>query len=401
MTNSETEQITIPTMWRPPRLRRADDGQEHHASWIELFFDLVFVVVIAELSHGLKENLSTRGFIEFAALFIPCWWAWVLFTFYADRFDTDDFVHRLLIMSGMLTIIFLGVNVHSAFEGGSVGFAVAYVLARSIVLVLYARAARHVPVARANLKLYLASYVPSTCLWLTSIVVPQPYRYVLWTIAMLIELSIPIIGSRFLVATPSHPSHLPERFGLFTLIVLGEAIVSVATATANTNWQLSSTIAAVFGFAIAACLWWLYFNFLESSIVIRDIRSVHIYNYGHLPILMGLTLVAVGIEHTILEVNQRFLPAATRWALCGGLALYLLTIIVIWVMACQRRVTWYSISMIIIALGLAIIGKTLPPLVLEGVLLAMLIGKVSLEIIRSRRTASLLEEKPNGFNIRT
>jgi low temperature requirement protein LtrA len=209
----------------------------------------VFVFVIAELSHHLEEHLSVTGFLEFAALFVPCWWAWVLFTFYADRFDTDDVIHRLLMLTGMLAIAFLGVNIHNAFEGGSTGFALAYVTIRSIVLVLYARAARHVPVARASLKLYLASYVPSTCLWLISIAVPESLRYILWAIAMAIELSVPIIGSRFLSGTPSHPSHLPERFGLFTMIVLGEAIVAVASGTADTNWQLPSIIAAVCGFA--------------------------------------------------------------------------------------------------------------------------------------------------------
>lgn len=394
MTNLNREPIAVWTnRYRPPRLRSIE--REYHASWIELFFDLVFVFVIAELSHHLKDHLSVVGFLQFAALFVPCWWAWVLFTFYTDRFETDDVIHRLLVLTGMLTIIFLGINVHNAFEEGAVGFAIAYVTIRSIVLALYARAARHVPVARASLKLYLASYVPSTCLWLISIVVPEPFRYVLWAIAMIIELSVPIIGSRILTGTPSHPSHLPERFGLFTMIVLGEAIVSVATGTTGTNWQLPSIIAAVGGFAIAACLWWRYYNFLDSSVVIRGIRSVHIYNYGHLPILMGLTLVAVGTEHTIVEATEHALSAGTRWALCGGVALYMLTIAFIWVGACRRRVTWIAVAAISIAFGLAIAGGTLPPLVTLGLLLAMLVGKVSLEIFKARGTAQTVEETPS------
>ena len=106
MTNLNREPISVSTSrYKPPHLRSID--QEYHASWIELFFDLVFVFVIAELSHHLEEHLSVTGFLEFAALFVPCWWAWVLFTFYADRFDTDDVVHRLLMLSGMLAIAFL------------------------------------------------------------------------------------------------------------------------------------------------------------------------------------------------------------------------------------------------------------------------------------------------------
>jgi low temperature requirement protein LtrA len=177
---------------------------------------------------------------------------------------------------------------------------------------------------------------------------------------------------------------LPERFGLLTLIVIGEEIVSVATATTQTNWNLIPTIAAVVGFIIAACLWWLYFNFLETAVVIRGIGSVHTYNYGHLPILMGLSLVAVGIKHTIEEAEARFLSTGASWALCGGVALYMLSIGIIWVAGCRRRLSWLLVGTVGIALTLAIIGRTLPPLLVEGLLMAMLVAKVTFEILRSK-----------------
>lgn len=314
----------------------------------------------------------------------PAGGAWVIFTFYADRYDADDVIHRLLILSGMLSIIFLAANVPSAFKGGSLGFTLSYVVVRSIVLTLYIRATRHVPVAWANLKLYLTSYIPSTCLWIISIVTPIPIRYILWGVAMVVELLSPILGSRLLARTPVHPSHLPERFGLLTLIVLGEAIVSVATGTSSTHWNLIPTLAAVGGFAIAACLWWLYFNFLENSVVIDNLRSVHIYNYGHLPIIMGLTLVAVGIQNTIQQAHLSVLSTGTRLTLCGGVALYMVSIGIIWIAACQRRFSWLLVGAVAIALVLAIAGGSLPPLVLESLLLAMLLGKVSIDIFANQ-----------------
>ncbi len=200
---------------------------------------------------------------------------------------------------------------------------------------------------------------------------------------------MPIIGSRLLAGTPVHPSHLPERFGLLTLIVLGEAIISVATGTADTNWQLSSTVAAVGGFAIAACLWWIYFNFLETSVIIRGIRSVHIYNYGHLPILVGLILVAVGTEHMIEEANHTALSTATRWALCGGVMLYMVAIALIRFSACRHSVSWCPSRLggsLAITFGLAVAGGLLPPLAIAGILLAMLVGKVRLEISQVNST---------------
>lgn len=377
--------------WRPPRLRITSDAdRESHASWIELFFDLVFVVVVAVLSQNLRLHLSLIGFLQFVALFVPCWWAWVLFTFYVDRYDTDDIPHRLLILIGMLAVVFLAVNARNAFNGSSTGFALAYVGVRSVVLALYARTIHHVPVARANLVLYLASYVPSTSLWLLSTAVAEPWRYVFWAIAVAIELIVPILGSQSLSTTPVHPSHLPERLGLSTLIVLGESIVSVATGTADTNWHVASTIAAVGGFGIAACLWWIYFNFLETSVIIRGISSVHIYNYGHLPILTGLILVAVGTQHVIEEATYSALPTATRWALCGGVALYTIAIAAIRFTVCRKSVIWFPWILggsVAIALGLAVAGGVMPPLVLEGLLLTMLIAKVSLEIFQIKLTA--------------
>ncbi len=139
------------------------------------------------------------------------------------------------------------------------------------------RVVRHVSVAKYSLNLYLASYIPSTILWMVSLATPAPIRYFCWAVAMIIELSTPIVGSRQFANTPVHPSHLPERFGLLTLIVLGEAIVSVATGTTTTNWDLIPTFAAVSGFALAACLWWLYFNFLETAFINPTLPVIKMY----------------------------------------------------------------------------------------------------------------------------
>ena len=380
-----TQPSLSPSRWKRPQLRTATDREEsNHASWIELFFDLVFVVVISELSHLLEQHLSWSGFLQFAALFVPCWWAWVLVTFYVDRYETDDPPHRILVLCGMLAVIFLAATVHSALDAGTIGFVLAYVTIRSIVLAMYFRATRYVPTAQPNLNLYLTSYVPSAILWLASLACPAPIRFWLWGIAMTIELFVPILGTRILAGTPAHPSHLQERFGLFTLIVLGESIVSVAT-TANGSWVLLPTLTAVIGFGIAACLWWLYFNFLETAVVIRGIRSVHAFNYGHLPIVMGLALVAVGTKHTIMEAaGHSILSGGARWALLGGVTLYMSAISFIAVAACRRRFSWQMVIAIAFVLGLAVFGRTLSPIVLEGLLFASLVAKVSLQVLTAK-----------------
>ena len=100
--------MTMPSrLHDPPRLRTLDDEDERHATWLELFFDLVFVVAVAQLADGLAADPSVHGFLVFAGLFVPVWWAWVGYTFYADRFDTDDRLHRILMIAGMFGVAVL------------------------------------------------------------------------------------------------------------------------------------------------------------------------------------------------------------------------------------------------------------------------------------------------------
>src|SRR5919201_6560933 len=122
----------------PPRLRTgsAVADEERHATWTELFFDLVYVGAIASLGALLRNDASVDGILRMAGLFIPVWWAWIGYTLYADRFDSDDAVFRLLMIGGMLASGALAVNVHFAADGSSAGFALSYVSARALLLAL-------------------------------------------------------------------------------------------------------------------------------------------------------------------------------------------------------------------------------------------------------------------------
>ncbi len=163
---------------RPPRLRTVEStGEERHASWGELFFDLVFVAAIAELAHNLGGDLSAGGFLRFVALFVPIWWMWVGYTFYDDRFDTDDAVYRLLMLTGMLAIAALAVTVHDALSGGSAAFAIAYIAARLVLIVQYVRAYRHVPAARALCVRYIIAFSGGVAVWAISLLFAPPTRY--------------------------------------------------------------------------------------------------------------------------------------------------------------------------------------------------------------------------------
>src|SRR5919197_3454250 len=140
---------TLARFLDPPRLRTIEEGfEERHATWLELFFDLVFVVAVAELGQNLTHEPTLHGFLQYVGLFIPVIWAWAGFTFYANRFDTDDLTYRLLILLAMFAVAALATNTPNAIEEGGRGFAVSYIIVRLPLIALYARAIRYVTQAR-------------------------------------------------------------------------------------------------------------------------------------------------------------------------------------------------------------------------------------------------------------
>jgi low temperature requirement protein LtrA len=313
------------TLLRPPRLRTLDDGEERHASWLELFFDLVFVVAIAQLASELVEDHTLGGFARFVGLFLPVFIAWQGFTIYADRFDTDDLVFRGVMFVGMLAIAALAVQISDVVDGDSTGFAVAYVVLRSLMIALYLRSYRHVPEARPLIVRYSAGYSLGIGVWLLSLAFPSPARFVLWGVALAWEYSLPVLFRRWHASIPVHASHLPERFALFTLIVLGESIVAVALGTAHTDWQPASAITAALGFVIAVAIWWTYFGTgtgtgLELH---RSTRAILAFAHVHIPLLAALTVVSAGISLAIEQAPSDHLDTGSRWALCGGAAVFL------------------------------------------------------------------------------
>ena len=312
---------------RPPALRTPTDGgsDERHASWLELFFDLVFVVAIAELAQELVRDHSAGGFAIFAGLFLPVFIAWQGFTFYADRFDSDDVLFRVVMLAAMLAIAALAVQIPDVATGRhDAGFVVAYVTLRSLLVALYLRAWPHARAARPLIARYAGGYSLSIAIWLCSLLVDAPLRYVLWGVGLAIEYAMPVLAQRIHARIPVDPGHVPERFALFTIIVLGESVVAVALGTAHNDWRLASATTAVLGFVTAACLWWVYFDRGVAGGLSSRTGSMQIFTRIHIPLLGALTAVGAGVHMLIQEAVTGEAQAGAAWALDGGAALYLL-----------------------------------------------------------------------------
>ena len=366
---------------QPPRLRSADpEPGERRATWVELFFDLVFVVAVAQLSHLISNDPSATSFLHYALLFAPVWFIWVGFTVYADRFDTDDIPHRLLVLAGMVVVAALAVHVDDAFTGGSIPFALCSIVARVILLAMNARAMRAVPAARDFIAFNVRGWSAGLLLWVISLAVPEPGRFVVWGAAVLVEVATPLVAERRVGTVPLHVSHIGERFALFTIIVLGESVVSVTAGIAEVDFDLANSVIAVGAFVVASALAWVYFDRLAT-----DLIGSTLYVYGHFVVYLGLAAVGPGTLLAIEAADDSALPAGARAALCGGAALYLLGLALVSAPtrrseAGRRRIFARCVAAAA-AVGIAFVGAAIPPVATVLLLAAVTVADLVYELV--------------------
>jgi low temperature requirement protein LtrA len=376
------EQLVKPLLL-PPRLRTLEGADGRRASYLELFFDLVFVVAIAQLAHELVVDHSLRGFGIFAALYLPVFLAWQGFSFYADRFDTDDVVFRLVMFAAMLAIAALAIQIPEVAHGASTGFVLAYVVLRSLMVGLYLRSYRHIPEARALIGRYAVEYSLAIAVWAVSLAFDPPFRYVLWGIAIAWELSVPTMARRLFSSIPVHGSHVPERFALFTIIVLGETIVVVALGTSGSEWAASAAVVAGLGFVCAAAMWWVYFG--GGGEVTMKPRPLEIiaFTHVHIPLLAAVTDVSAGVSPAIEQASDDALDTGTRWALAGGTALYLVCATIAQSMTVEgtiRGTTQTRAAGIVALLVLALVGGAVAPVLFVALTAGLLVTVVGVKL---------------------
>jgi low temperature requirement protein LtrA len=306
-----------------PWLRyREETSGGRRASWLELLFDLVFVVAVAELAERLHGDPTAGGALAFAGLAVPVVWSWMNITFYADQFDTDDVPFRLAVFAAMLAVLVLAGGLDSA----ATGFVLAYVALKVIMVALYARAGRAEDdhdVRRFCIACVVA-YVAGGALWAGSLAFDAPVRQVLWALGLAIEIGTPAIGPSVFARMQVHLHHIPERFGLFTIIVIGETVV--VSALGVDEWRTASALVAAAGLGLVCGLWWLYFDRQEEVHLRPTIRPNLVFIYGHIPLLAALNAAAVGVEFAVEHAGSHALELAERLVLGGGAAATLLAL---------------------------------------------------------------------------
>ena len=313
---------------------KKNKNEERHATWLELFYDLVFVVTISQLSHYLFHEISLSNFFGFLFLFIPVWWSWIGTTFFATRFYSDDLGHRLLLLLQMGGAGAMAINISGAFNNNFSGFALSYAFMRLILVIEYVRVFRTIKSSEsANplVKRYIIGFSIAAIIWLISAFVPiTEIRFVLWIIGLTIDFATPISISKLTSKFAPHISHLPERMGLFTLIVLGESIVGIVNGMTEQVWDIYSVIEASLGLCISFSLWWLYFD-SSGRLPIQILKekgriSLYlIWLYTHFPLVVAITAVGVGIRRLVSSEQHSVLSNSDLWLICGSVAISLIS----------------------------------------------------------------------------
>jgi low temperature requirement protein LtrA len=324
---------TSKPLWQRPQLRADEEEQkERKASWLQLFLDLIFVAVVSVLAHGLAEeqSISWHEVGKFCLLFIPIWWIWMGLTFYNERFETDDISHRLCTFATMLPLAGMAWSAHHALDKTSDEFALSYVAARVILILMWFRGGAHSPAARPMTHRFVLGFSASVACWLVSLLVPAPARFGLWGLGLLIDLLTPLTTMGAEAQLPKlSTSHLPERFGLFILIVLGESVAGVVNGLGHSkSLHLHSVLLGMLGLILSFSLWWIYFDHIMNRRTKPSIWWTLGWAYAHLVLAMGLVALGAAVRNVIAHEGD-VLSDSVRWLVCGAIVVSLVALAVV------------------------------------------------------------------------
>jgi low temperature requirement protein LtrA len=287
-----------------------DAAEEHRASSpLELLFDLVFVVAIAslvlQLAHGFADgHLDAVG--PFMFVFFAIWWAWMNFTWFASAYDTDDALYRILVVIQMAGVLILAAGVPRAFdELDYAGVTVGYLVMRVGLVALWVRAAIEHPERRRTTIRYAAGVSVVQAGWLLRLLLPPEIGIYAFVSLALADLAVPLWAERTGM-TPWHPRHIAERYGLFTIILLGEGVLAATNAMQHALSEGLTAGLVVLGFAglvLLVGLWWVYFLEPAAEGLQRRRQWSFFWGYGHYLLFAALAAVGAGLEAAIEAVG--------------------------------------------------------------------------------------------------
>jgi low temperature requirement protein LtrA len=303
------------------------DAGEKRVAPLELFFDLVFVFALTQVTQLMSDNPTWEGLGQGMLVLVALWWAWGAYAWLTNYIAAENDRERLLMFAVMGAFLVAALAVPHAFDEDALLFGIAYAAARWLHIFIFAEANEDVDTGQAIVRLARTALPAPLLLISAGLVDDGTARAVIWIVALGIDLAGPLVYgvSGFRVSA----GHFAERFGLIVIIALGESIVAIGAGVSG-DLDAGIIVAAALGLIASCALWWAYFDVwsLISETRFRRARGEDrlliardAYSYLHLPMVAGIVLVALGIKKTIGDVDEP-LKTAPAVALFGGIALY-------------------------------------------------------------------------------
>jgi low temperature requirement protein LtrA len=383
-----------------------DVGREGRVTPLELFFDLVVVFAITQVTGFLSDDPTWGGLLQGMLLLCVLWWAWAAYAWLTNTLNPEEGAVRLAMFGAIAAMLIVSLAVPNAFGTDGLVFGAAYFIVRALHLVLYAIAGR----GDHDLLRAVVRIVPTAVLGPALVIIASFFdgtaQLALWGAALAIDYLGVLVGR--MRGWRVSPEHFVERHGLVVIIALGESIVAIGVGAGGLPLDNGLIAAALLGIAVVASLWWSYFDWVaffaqarltEATGAERATLARDLYSYLHLPMVAGIVLFALGLKTTLSDVDSslRTIPAL---GLCGGIALYLAAHV-----ALRLRIGGglgrgrpFATILLLVLLPLA---REVPALAALGLVTAVCAALIAYEAlrypyarawIRSRRGAFTMEE---------
>lgn len=326
--------LFLKRFWQPPRAH-GDVIEDRTVSFLELFYDLVYVVVVARAAHTLAHHIAWREAGEFAVLFGLIWLAWLNGTTYYDLHGREEGRTRTFVFIQMLLLALLAVFTSDAAGDGGTGFAIVYTL--FLLVLSWMWFSVRLQDSEEYMELtgrYLTGMAVSVVVMAVSVVLPAEARMIVWALFLGSWLVLWQLIERWATAGDGDISFTPtdslvERFGLFTIIVLGEVVVGVVTGLSEVERSVQSVATGMIGLMIGFGIWWTYFDFVGRRFPKIQNGGQSRWMAGHLPVVMAIAASGAAMVGLIEHAGHDRAPAAAAWLLGGSLAVAMAGLIVL------------------------------------------------------------------------
>jgi low temperature requirement protein LtrA len=383
--------------------QQADAGQR--VTPLELFFDLVFVFAITQVTGFLAADPTWVALVRGLLLLGALWWAWAAYAWLTNTLNPEEGAVRLAVFGSIAAMLIVSLATPRAFGTSGVVFGVAYFIVRALHLVLYAIAGRgDRELLRAVARLAPFAILAPTLLVVAGFLKGGP-QLAVWGVALAVDYLGPAVVGHMRGWRVS-PEHFVERHGLVVIIALGESIVAIGVGAAGHRLDQGVIVAALLGMVVIGALWWSYFDWVifiaqarlaEATGAVRAALARDLYSYLHLPMVAGIVLFALGMKTTLAHVGSP-LPTIPAVGLCGGLALYFLAHV-----ALRLRIGGGlghgRPTVTVLLIGLMPLATLVPALLALALVATVCAALILYEALRYREHRAWIRSRRGGFTL--